>query len=79
MPFFNIDFFNYGVGLTGKELQWFYSYLDRRNQIVSSNGKTSQISEISIGVPQGSVLGPILFLIYINYLIQLVNGYQYVC
>ena len=62
-----------------KELQWFDSYLDRRKQIVPCNGKTSQIREISIGVPQGSVLGLILLLIYINDLTQFVNGASIVC
>lgn len=52
------------IGLSGKALEWFVSYLSDRIQSVLIDGVASEIWNIIFGVPQGSVLGPILFIIY---------------
>ena len=53
-------------GIRGNILQWFKSYLTDRSQYVIYDGKQSMTHNIKCGVPQGSILGPLLFIIYVN-------------
>ncbi len=56
----------YLYGVRGVANKWFDSYLSGRKQYVSVNGCDSEMQSVTTGVPRGSVLGPLLFLIYIN-------------
>ena len=53
-------------GIRGDTLKWIKAFLDNRKQAVGINGVNSNCIPVSSGLPQGSVLGPILFLVYIN-------------
>ena len=54
------------IGLSNDIVKWFQSYLSGRQQLVDVAGTFSSCENITCGVPQGSILGPLLFLIYVN-------------
>ena len=61
-------------GITGTSLAWFKSYLSSRTQRIYINGHTSDSRQINCGVPQGSILGPILFTLYTSSLGNLIHN-----
>ena len=61
------------VGLAENSIKWFDSYLTGRNQVVDIDGVYSEPREVTCGVPQGSILGPLLFLVYVNDMVSAVN------
>ena len=60
-------------GIHGVSNDWFKSYLSNCNQYVSINGYESGLAALNCGIPHGSFLGPLLFLLYINDLDQAIK------
>ena len=63
-------------GITGFALKWFTSYLESRSQQVCIAGHLSQPKILKFGVPQGSVLGPVLFTLYVQPLSDIISEYN---
>ena len=66
----------YEIGIRGTALNWFCTYLSGRTQPITIEDVTSDAVPLATGVPQGSVLGPILFLIYIQPLSEIISGHN---
>ena len=62
-------------GIKGMALKWFNSYLTNRKQFVAINNAVSSVWDQNVGVPQGSVLGPILYVLYTSPVADIIKSY----
>ena len=62
------------IGLGKNSVDWFKSYLSNRSQFVELDGIRSSEQSITCGVPQGSILGPLLFLLHVKNMISVIDG-----
>ena len=65
------------LGITGNLKKLFENYLTNRKQMTTIENKSSNLRDITCGVPQGSILGPMLFLMYVNDLSSIVKNCKY--
>ena len=70
---FLLDRLRTAIGVSGKALEWFTSYLSGRSQQVAVNGGLPSSFPLKQGVPQGSCLGPVLFTIYTSKMFEIVE------
>ena len=68
-----IDLLESQFGVTDKALDWIKSYLSNRKQRVDLNNNLSEVCDVNYGVPQGSCLGSILFLLYVSQLYDIID------
>ena len=61
------------IGFSDKSIKWFNSYISNRKFLVNIGEKFSNSADLTCGVPQGSILGPLLFLLYVNDMSQAVD------
>ena len=62
-------------GISGVALEWIGTYLEGRSQFVRVGGESSPQTSCDIGVPQGSVLGPFLFSIYVSPVADIISSF----